>query len=104
MREKFWRELKARLCPRENWHLDEDYPYCGCCRKAFTCIRRKHHCRFCGKIFCSDCSNIYINGTYLGLSEKYVRHCEFCRESFQKIKEDLNRLTYIVDEEDNLIK
>lgn len=67
-------------------------------------IRRRHHCRFCGKLFCSHCSDLYINGTYLGLSEKYVRHCEFCKEEIEKIKKDLNRLTYMVQEEEDFAK
>lgn len=83
---------------------DCDSGKCQCCGKEFTLIRRRHHCRFCGKLFCSHCSDLYINGTYLGLSEKYVRHCEFCKEEIEKIKKDLNRLTYMVQEEEDFAK
>ncbi len=40
----------------------------------------------------------------MGLSEKYVRHCEFCKEEIEKIKKDLNRLTYMVQEEEDFAK
>jgi hypothetical protein len=104
MKEKFWKELKSRLCPRETWVRDCDSAKCQCCGKEFTFIRRRHHCRFCGKLFCSHCSDLYINGTYLGLSEKYVRHCEFCKEEIEKIKKDLNRLIYMVQEEEDFAR
>ena len=29
---------------------------CSCCRAAFTRMRRRHHCRRCGILICSDCS------------------------------------------------
>jgi len=32
------------------------------CEKPFTFLNRKHHCRFCGKIFCGDCSAKQICG------------------------------------------
>jgi hypothetical protein len=45
-----------------------------------------------------------VNGTYLALSEKYVRHCEFCREEINKLRQDLNRLTYMVQEEEDFAR
>lgn len=38
------------------WEYDDDQPYCACCAAEFGPMKRKHHCRFCGKIFCGDCS------------------------------------------------
>ncbi|RHY27073.1 hypothetical protein DYB32_007069 [Aphanomyces invadans] len=31
-------------------------PHCGGCKKAFTLIRRRHHCRGCHVAICKDCS------------------------------------------------
>ncbi|TRY57888.1 hypothetical protein DNTS_014405 [Danionella cerebrum] len=38
------------------WVPDEACNSCIACKAPFTVIRRKHHCRSCGKIFCSRCS------------------------------------------------
>ncbi|XP_054437849.1 lateral signaling target protein 2 homolog [Pteronotus mesoamericanus] len=38
------------------WVPDEACSFCTACKAPFTVIRRKHHCRSCGKIFCSRCS------------------------------------------------
>uniref|UniRef100_A0A8C8RJ49 Lateral signaling target protein 2 homolog n=1 Tax=Pelusios castaneus TaxID=367368 RepID=A0A8C8RJ49_9SAUR len=39
-----------------DWVPDEVCSFCTACKAPFTVIRRKHHCRSCGKIFCSRCS------------------------------------------------
>ncbi|XP_053433963.1 lateral signaling target protein 2 homolog isoform X3 [Nycticebus coucang] len=39
------------------WVPDEACGFCTACKAPFTVIRRKHHCRSCGKIFCSRCSS-----------------------------------------------
>ncbi|KAJ8015183.1 hypothetical protein DPEC_G00023490 [Dallia pectoralis] len=38
------------------WVPDESCSFCTACNAPFTIIRKKHHCRSCGKIFCSRCS------------------------------------------------
>ncbi|KAK7904388.1 hypothetical protein WMY93_016995 [Mugilogobius chulae] len=40
-----------------DWVPDEACNSCIACKAPFTVIRRKHHCRSCGKIFCSRCSS-----------------------------------------------
>ncbi|KAM8939559.1 lateral signaling target protein 2 homolog [Pelodytes ibericus] len=40
-----------------DWVPDEACSLCTACKAPFTVIRRKHHCRSCGKIFCSRCSS-----------------------------------------------
>ena len=39
-----------------SWEKDVEVSACRRCRRDFTLFRRKHHCRLCGRIFCSDCS------------------------------------------------
>jgi hypothetical protein len=41
--------------PRSHWVRDELVSYCTRCRAEFGFFRRKHHCRCCGRIFCSSC-------------------------------------------------
>jgi len=38
------------------WEYDENQARCTNCACEFNPINRKHHCRFCGKIFCNDCT------------------------------------------------
>ncbi|KAI3404415.2 hypothetical protein KGF56_002812 [Candida oxycetoniae] len=47
--------LKNGGIPRKYWMNDDFVVDCLNCFKPFTAFRRKHHCRFCGQIFCSDC-------------------------------------------------
>uniref|UniRef100_G1KEJ7 FYVE-type domain-containing protein n=1 Tax=Anolis carolinensis TaxID=28377 RepID=G1KEJ7_ANOCA len=39
------------------WVPDSTCSHCMACRQPFTFLRRRHHCRSCGKIFCSRCSS-----------------------------------------------
>ncbi|XP_038070837.1 lateral signaling target protein 2 homolog [Patiria miniata] len=38
------------------WVPDDSATECTSCKALFTMLRRKHHCRNCGKIFCGRCS------------------------------------------------
>ncbi|KAL1374392.1 hypothetical protein pipiens_004927 [Culex pipiens pipiens] len=39
-----------------SWTPDKGVSNCKGCEKEFSITRRKHHCRHCGAIFCSSCS------------------------------------------------
>lgn len=39
------------------WVKDSEVVCCRACEKDFSILRRKHHCRSCGDIFCKDCSS-----------------------------------------------
>eukprot|EP01063_Lacrimia_lanifica_P011327 TRINITY_DN18137_c0_g1_i1.p1 TRINITY_DN18137_c0_g1~~TRINITY_DN18137_c0_g1_i1.p1 ORF type:complete len:378 (+),score=133.21 TRINITY_DN18137_c0_g1_i1:64-1197(+) len=41
---------------KEEWQNDEEVSACVGCAKPFNFARRKHHCRFCGLIFCDACT------------------------------------------------
>ncbi|KAL6065425.1 Pleckstriny domain-containing family F member 2 [Balamuthia mandrillaris] len=38
------------------WVNDQEFKECMLCTIKFTAIRRKHHCRKCGKLVCNKCS------------------------------------------------
>lgn len=48
--------LKNGGIPQKYWMNDSFVSDCLNCFKPFTAFRRKHHCRFCGQIFCADCT------------------------------------------------
>lgn len=52
--------LKNGGIPKKYWMNDSFVSECLNCFKPFTAFRRKHHCRFCGQIFCSACT-IFIS-------------------------------------------
>ena len=51
------------------WQDDHSTLTCKVCEKKFTFILRRHHCRFCGKIVCNNCSSAKIHG---------LRACKVC--------------------------
>ncbi|XP_029104757.1 lateral signaling target protein 2 homolog isoform X3 [Scleropages formosus] len=59
------------------WVPDEACSCCTTCKAPFTVIRRKHHCRSCGKIFCSRCSSHSAPLPRYG-QVKPVRVCTHC--------------------------
>ncbi|XP_061698966.1 lateral signaling target protein 2 homolog isoform X1 [Syngnathoides biaculeatus] len=60
-----------------DWVPDELCNSCIACKAPFTVIRRKHHCRSCGKIFCSRCSSHSAPLPRYG-QMKPVRVCTHC--------------------------
>jgi hypothetical protein len=63
------------------WQHDEEGKNCSNCKKAFTFLKRRHHCRNCGHLFCNDCSN--KKWRLLNISTKPSRVCISC---FQKLQ------------------
>ncbi|XP_015520780.1 lateral signaling target protein 2 homolog [Neodiprion lecontei] len=59
------------------WIPDQDAPRCMACHAAFTVVRRRHHCRNCGKVFCGRCSNNNVPLPRYGHT-KPVRVCNRC--------------------------
>ncbi|QKF94394.1 phosphatidylinositol kinase [Fadolivirus algeromassiliense] len=53
------REPLRYTLPRRvyKWVEDDAVTSCYNCSKTFSLLLRKHHCRFCGRIFCADCTN-----------------------------------------------
>ncbi|KAL1498011.1 hypothetical protein ABEB36_008874 [Hypothenemus hampei] len=55
----------------------QDGDQCHRCRVQFTFIQRKHHCRACGQVFCTQCSSKFTTLPKYGI-EKEVRVCDSC--------------------------
>lgn len=84
-----YRRLRTFVAPPEltpsdypSWVPDEMSPRCLLCGFEFTLTKRRHHCRMCGNVFCSECSRTKIQMPSLyGLEP--VRACYSC---FEKVK------------------
>ncbi|KAH8927819.1 hypothetical protein BT69DRAFT_1257960 [Atractiella rhizophila] len=63
---------------KKYWMADDTTDTCEACKQHFHTFRRKHHCRVCGLIFCSQCAYQFIPGPPLGLPEAAVRVCNDC--------------------------
>ncbi|XP_050532114.1 lateral signaling target protein 2 homolog [Daktulosphaira vitifoliae] len=59
------------------WIPDNEAPLCMSCKAIFTVVRRRHHCRNCGKVFCSRCSSNSVPLPRFG-HLKPVRVCNRC--------------------------
>lgn len=58
------------IYPLENtkWVESDLVISCQLCDSIFSSIKRKHHCRACGGVFCNECCNKMIS-----IPEKYIR-------------------------------
>uniref|UniRef100_A0A8C3G194 Early endosome antigen 1 n=1 Tax=Cyclopterus lumpus TaxID=8103 RepID=A0A8C3G194_CYCLU len=70
-------QIKQSQSLTRKWAEDHEVQNCMSCGKGFSVTVRKHHCRHCGNIFCSECS---WRNTLTPSSKKPVRVCETCFE------------------------
>ena len=65
------------------WVKDADAAVCMQCSKKFTQIKRRHHCRNCGGVFCGKCSSRRVPIARLQITSP-VRVCDGCWETLTK--------------------
>ncbi|XP_063409348.1 uncharacterized protein LOC134692743 isoform X3 [Mytilus trossulus] len=58
------------------WIPDSVAPVCMGCEVKFTFTKRRHHCRACGKVFCSACCSLKSRLPYM--ENKEARVCVEC--------------------------
>ncbi|POM79301.1 Hypothetical protein PHPALM_3063, partial [Phytophthora palmivora] len=62
---------------RATWVKNNERTTCNLCTRNFHALRRKHHCRRCGEVVCSDCSTVeVIDLPAIGYSK--LRLCKVC--------------------------
>ncbi|KAG0242758.1 hypothetical protein B0O80DRAFT_460532 [Mortierella sp. GBAus27b] len=83
---KLIRRARGEGVSKEYWMTDENAKECFGCSAPFSMIRRKHHCRICGVIFCSKCAFKIIPGAKLGY-EGYLRVCNYCLDFMQQYEQ-----------------
>lgn len=57
------------------WQCDADADECTLCAATFSLLRRRHHCRTCGRIVCGACSK---QRCLTGAAAKPKRSCDAC--------------------------
>lgn len=60
---------------RSKWVSDSVTSSCQFCKAYFSFFRRRHHCRYCGGLYCGNCTSQAINGH---------RACSACRQKYYK--------------------
>ncbi|KAI9216956.1 hypothetical protein BC828DRAFT_351973 [Blastocladiella britannica] len=86
--------------PRTHWRPDADAKACAECGSAFSLVRRVHHCRKCGDVFCGRCSAYQArldDALQPSESAAPVRVCRTCfraadRADPDAVKRDVDRL------------
>eukprot|EP00467_Chlorarachnion_reptans_P011227 CAMPEP_0114534328 /NCGR_PEP_ID=MMETSP0109-20121206/27777_1 /TAXON_ID=29199 /ORGANISM="Chlorarachnion reptans, Strain CCCM449" /LENGTH=4259 /DNA_ID=CAMNT_0001717725 /DNA_START=231 /DNA_END=13011 /DNA_ORIENTATION=- len=66
-----------KLTSDEHWVQDSSVSACPRCNKAFGVLERRHHCRYCGGVFCNSCSMRKIPVPQFGHIDP-VRVCNDC--------------------------
>ncbi|XP_011341130.1 uncharacterized protein LOC105281542 isoform X2 [Ooceraea biroi] len=67
------------------WVPDSDAPSCMLCDVKFTVLKRRHHCRACGKVLCNKCCNMKFRLEYQGNIDSRV--CVSCYHVLMKESE-----------------
>ena len=62
---------------KQYWMPDSVSKECYECSYKFTALRRRHHCRICGQIFCSRCCHQQVPGKLMGYAGD-LRACTYC--------------------------
>ncbi|XP_040301050.1 FYVE and coiled-coil domain-containing protein 1 isoform X2 [Herpailurus yagouaroundi] len=68
-------EFQQKLSAEERWLGDEEASHCHDCKRQFSWMVRRHHCRICGRIFCYYCCNNYVLTKHGGKKERCCRAC-----------------------------
>ncbi|KAG7795670.1 hypothetical protein KL944_005307 [Ogataea haglerorum] len=84
---------------RDYWLDDSSATKCRACDRTFTTFRRKHHCRICGKIFCSSCTT-FIDGDKFNHPGK-MRVCLLCLKLADRYQEYASSEDESVGDESN---
>ncbi|KAL4236306.1 Zinc finger FYVE domain-containing protein 9 [Mactra antiquata] len=77
----------GKVAPK--WIPDAEAPICMSCEARFTFTKRRHHCRACGKVFCSTCCSMKNRLPYLKNQE--ARVCVMCHSELAVAERDAGR-------------
>ncbi|KAJ3323542.1 hypothetical protein HDU76_013615 [Blyttiomyces sp. JEL0837] len=66
--------------PPALWQPDGTAVGCGQCGKKFTLFVRRHHCRWCGRVFCDSCTNHRLPLNSIRAPSTLHRVCDSCND------------------------
>ncbi|VDI05792.1 Hypothetical predicted protein, partial [Mytilus galloprovincialis] len=76
---------EQKLQAKDKWLDEKDITQCMQCRTEFSFTIRKHHCRICGRVFCHQCSDNWMQTAH---SSKKSRACRMCFEKSKQLEDD----------------
>lgn len=79
----------------EDWIPDIGVNNCLKCGTQFNFVKRRHHCRNCGGIFCNECSK----NTHVFNDNESYRVCDTCFNNFKLTIRDMFGNTDVIDVE-----
>lgn len=79
-------EFEIKVKADDRWMDDSEVSHCLGCKAEFSFLLRKHHCRMCGRIFCNNCSDNWLQTPH---SRKLRRVCRQCLLVEKKQKYEL---------------
>ena len=90
------------MATKARWVPDHEVNVCSQCSDEFSIVKRKHHCRVCGRVFCDACSpfRLLIPTTKLIANPSSrvddpavpLRTCSHCARSLHAVQDDLRKL------------
>jgi len=72
---------------KRHWQADEKALSCTGCNSTFSPLKRRHHCRFDGRLYCARCCNSKAIIPYFG-PKRPVRVCNACSEALWRARPD----------------
>lgn len=83
-------QMPNEIPTKDKWIADDDdeAKFCMCCKNSkFSLLNRRHHCRRCGRVICTGCSNrrIILSDVY---NDFKVRCCDDCFKILNNEKEE----------------
>lgn len=83
------RKMEPANVSRDFWMPDQSCRMCYECDSQFTVFNRKHHCRVCGRVFCSKCTANSIPAPSAEArtgreDQEKIRVCNYCFKQWEQ--------------------
>ncbi|CAI8607812.1 unnamed protein product [Vicia faba] len=84
-----WQSEPANVS-RDFWMPDHSCRVCYECDAQFSLFNRRHHCRLCGRIFCSKCTTNSVPAPFSGSQRnswdewEKIRVCNYCYKQWEQ--------------------
>jgi len=87
---EFLRRFEVRFNMKSHWVPDKSASSCSECRSDFSKVNRRHHCRFCGQLFCKDCWGFNVFIPYSGREHPVCGACHAALSAANKSSNNNN--------------